>query len=93
MGHGPVKEDPAIERFNTFVSTSILFLYSLQTPFQRESAYMRFKWTPGAARAAFIGFIGVPLAIYYFADKYHVRWDWVGKRRGQSIDSTAVQAE
>ncbi|KAL9714895.1 hypothetical protein Ac2012v2_001555 [Leucoagaricus gongylophorus] len=74
MGHGPIKEDPAVERFNTF----------------RETAYMRFRWTTATARTAFLGFIGVPLAVYYIADKYHTRWDWVGKRRGQLIESTTV---
>jgi len=67
---------------------------------------MRFRWTTATARTAFLGFIGVPLAVYYIADKYHVcdsldsesvllitaqtRWDWVGKRRGQLIESTTV---
>ncbi|KAF9451220.1 hypothetical protein P691DRAFT_757500 [Macrolepiota fuliginosa MF-IS2] len=77
MGHGSIKEDPAIERFNTM----------------RETSYLRFKWTPATVRTALLGFIVVPSAIYYFADKYHVRWDWVGRRRGQPLDTVAAKAQ
>jgi len=33
---------------------------------------MRFRWSSPTVRTAFLGFIGVPLAIYYVADKYQV---------------------
>ncbi|TFK42870.1 hypothetical protein BDQ12DRAFT_676922 [Crucibulum laeve] len=72
MGHGPVKIDPAIERFNRM----------------REEAYMNFKWTQRTSRTALWGFIIIPGALFYFANNYHLRWNWVGKRRGESLDAT-----
>ncbi|KAF7777460.1 hypothetical protein Agabi119p4_3532 [Agaricus bisporus var. burnettii] len=74
MAHGPLKEDPAINRFNTM----------------RESAYLRFRWTPTTVRTTMLGFVLVPLAIYYIADRHDARWDWTAKRRGESL---AIRSE
>lgn len=40
---------------------------------QRESAYLRFRWTPTTVRATMLGFVLVPLALYYIADRHDVR--------------------
>ncbi|KAF4615220.1 hypothetical protein D9613_002806 [Agrocybe pediades] len=73
MGHGPVKTDPAIERFNTM----------------REQAYLNFRWTRRTIRTGILGFIVVPAAVYYIADKYEMRWDFSGRLKGEplTIDS------
>jgi len=64
-----VKIDPAIERFNTM----------------RESAYLNFRWTRRTMRTAFFGFVVAPLAVYYVASAFHLRWDWAGKLKGQPL--------
>ena len=43
------------------------------TPRQREDAYLNFRWTNRTVRTAVLGFIVVPAAVYYIADKYYVR--------------------
>ncbi|KAF9533343.1 hypothetical protein CPB83DRAFT_845104 [Crepidotus variabilis] len=75
MGHGAVKIDPAIERFNTM----------------RESAYLNFKWTPRTVRTAMLGFVAAPAIVYYLADNYYLHWDFVAKRKGQPLASAPPQ--
>jgi hypothetical protein len=77
MGHGPLKIDPAIERFNTM----------------REDAYLNFRWTNRTVRTAVLGVIVVPAAVYYLADRYYQRFDWAGRPKGQSILVTAPQPQ
>ncbi|KDR73428.1 hypothetical protein GALMADRAFT_251085 [Galerina marginata CBS 339.88] len=69
MGHGPVKIDPAIERFNTM----------------REEAYLSFRWTRRTVRTAVLGFVVFPAAVFLIASKYHLRWDYSGKLKGESL--------
>ncbi|TFK72556.1 hypothetical protein BDN72DRAFT_894717 [Pluteus cervinus] len=69
MGHGPVKEDPAVERFNQM----------------REEAYLKFRWTRRTVRTAVLGFIIVPGTLYFLASRYNTRYDWVGRRRGEPL--------
>ncbi|KAJ3504868.1 hypothetical protein NLJ89_g7717 [Agrocybe chaxingu] len=69
MGHGPVKIDPAIERFNNM----------------RESAYLNFRWTNCTVRTAVLGFIVVPAAVFYLADRYNQRFNFTATRKGQSL--------
>ncbi|KAF8892695.1 hypothetical protein BD779DRAFT_1205329 [Infundibulicybe gibba] len=66
-------EDPAIERFNRM----------------REEAYKNFRWTRQTTRTALLGFIIVPGVIYYFSNQYHMKWDWVAKRKGESLDTVS----
>jgi len=68
-GHGYVKQDPAIEKWNNM----------------REDAYQRFRFTPRTTRVAIIGFILVPGALLYYCNQTHTRWDWTGKRKGESL--------
>jgi len=73
MGDGPVKVDPAIERFNTM----------------RETTYLRFRWTPRTVRTTLLGFVVFPAAVYYLADKYYLHWDFTAKRKGEPLSNTA----
>ncbi|KAF9002034.1 hypothetical protein BDQ17DRAFT_1357966 [Cyathus striatus] len=68
-GHGPLKVDPAIERFDIM----------------RENAYLHFRWTPRTVKTAIFGFIVFPVATYYIADRYYRHWNWVGKLKGESL--------
>jgi hypothetical protein len=77
MGHGCVKNDPAIDRFNTM----------------RENAYLNFRWTRRTMRTAFIGFVVAPVAVYYVASAFHLRWDWAGKLKGQSLAAKPSNAK
>ncbi|PPQ72492.1 hypothetical protein CVT24_003255 [Panaeolus cyanescens] len=70
MGHGPVKIDPAIERFSRM----------------REDAYIGFRWTRRTTRTFALGFIVAPAIIYYLADTYTHKWDFRGKLKGQPLD-------
>ncbi|KAF5331024.1 hypothetical protein D9619_005726 [Psilocybe cf. subviscida] len=69
MGHGAVKVDPAIERFNTM----------------REEAYLHFRWTKRTVRTGLLGFVIVPGALYYLSTQYYQHWDFLGKRKGEAI--------
>ncbi|KAF8964647.1 hypothetical protein BDZ97DRAFT_875186 [Flammula alnicola] len=78
LSTGPVKIDPAIERFNNM----------------REEVYLNFRWTNRTVRTALLGFVVVPAAIYYVADTYYQRWDFTGKLKGEPLASkprTATQ--
>jgi hypothetical protein len=68
-GHGYVKHDPAIEKWNNM----------------REDAYKRFRWTSRTTRVSLIGFIVIPGALFYYCNTTHLRWDWTGKQRGESL--------
>ncbi|KJA27253.1 hypothetical protein HYPSUDRAFT_212884 [Hypholoma sublateritium FD-334 SS-4] len=74
MGHGPLKVDPAIERFNTM----------------REEAYLHFRWTNRTVRTAVIGFLVVPATMYYIASTSNQRWDWTGKLKGESLNAKST---
>ncbi|KAF8906059.1 hypothetical protein CPB84DRAFT_1960229 [Gymnopilus junonius] len=69
MGHGPVRIDPAIERFNNM----------------REEAYLHFRWTPRTVRTALWGFIIVPTTIFYIAKTYNMKWDFSGRLKGEPL--------
>ncbi|PPQ89077.1 hypothetical protein CVT25_006449 [Psilocybe cyanescens] len=73
MGHGPLKIDPAIERFNTM----------------REEAYLNFRWTRRTIRTGILGFIVVPVAVYYLADQYNLRYSWAGTLKGEPLSIKA----
>jgi len=68
-GHGYVKHDPAIERWNNM----------------REDAYKHFRLTPRTAWISFAGLALVPGAIYWIAANTDLRWRWGGKRKGESL--------
>ncbi|KIM80907.1 hypothetical protein PILCRDRAFT_9322 [Piloderma croceum F 1598] len=68
-GHGYVKQDPAIENWNNM----------------RENAYQRFRFTSRTTRVVLISCILIPGALLYFSNATHMRWDWTGKRKGESL--------
>ncbi|KIK08132.1 hypothetical protein K443DRAFT_128503 [Laccaria amethystina LaAM-08-1] len=55
----------------------------------RESAYLNFRWTRRTTRTAIYGFIIVPALLYYITDLTNQRWNWNGKRKGQSLSAKA----
>ncbi|EAU88126.1 hypothetical protein CC1G_03798 [Coprinopsis cinerea okayama7 len=63
------RHDPAIDRFNSM----------------RENAYLNFRWTRKTVTTAVIGFIVVPVAIYYGTVASTNRWNWNGKRKGEPL--------
>jgi len=68
-GHGYVKHDPAIEKWNNM----------------REDAYQQFRFTSRNTRLALVGLLLVPGALFYFSNTTHMRWDWTAKRKGESL--------
>jgi len=66
-GHGYVKHDPAIERWNLM----------------REDVYKHFKFTPRAAVISIVGLLVFPASIYWVAANTDSRWKWGGTRKGQ----------
>ncbi|PPQ66841.1 hypothetical protein CVT26_009620 [Gymnopilus dilepis] len=77
MGHGPVKTDPAIERFNTM----------------REEAYLHFRWTRRTVRTALWGFVLVPVSLFYISKTYNMRWDFSGRRKGEPLTIGASRSD
>ncbi|KZT28607.1 hypothetical protein NEOLEDRAFT_1175902 [Neolentinus lepideus HHB14362 ss-1] len=76
-GHQMVKHDPAIERWNAM----------------RENAYKYFRFTP---RNTFIGIVGVvivPGTLLYIASQTDNKWNFNGKRKGESLLIHAPQPE
>ncbi|KAF8327043.1 hypothetical protein F5887DRAFT_899191, partial [Amanita rubescens] len=61
--------DPAIERFNRM----------------REEAYKNFRWTKTTVRTAMLGFVVVPGIFYYLSSAGYHRWDWIARRKGESL--------
>ncbi|KAI0792911.1 hypothetical protein C8Q75DRAFT_587382 [Abortiporus biennis] len=70
-GHGYVKQDPAIERWNNM----------------REDAYKHFRFTRKTSLQVFAGLVAFPLAIYFISAKTDGRWKWDGKRKGESLNA------
>lgn len=69
------QDDPAIERWNRMVMQHVLKVpprISL-TLFQREEAYLNYRWTRRTVRTAMLGFIIVPGVLYYVVNRYQVR--------------------
>ncbi|KAI0073404.1 hypothetical protein K474DRAFT_1710738 [Panus rudis PR-1116 ss-1] len=64
-----MRKDPAIERWNTM----------------REDVYKYFRWTPRTTITAVIGLGVVPGLIYYLASKEDYKWNWHGKRKGETL--------
>ncbi|KAH6918891.1 hypothetical protein BKA70DRAFT_1416897 [Coprinopsis sp. MPI-PUGE-AT-0042] len=63
------RHDPAIDRLNTM----------------RESAHMFFKWNRRTVTTTLVGFVVVPVALYYSLAVTQDRWKWTGKRKGESL--------
>ncbi|TFK55300.1 hypothetical protein OE88DRAFT_1805666 [Heliocybe sulcata] len=72
-----VKYDPAIERWNAM----------------RENAYQHFRFTPRNTIISLLGMVIVPGTILYVASQTDERWNWNGKRRGESLLSRAPEPE
>lgn len=70
-GHGFVKHDAAIERWNLM----------------REDVYKHFRWSPRITAQVIGGMIVFPLTIYYIASKTDLRWKWTAKRKGESLNA------
>jgi len=68
-GHGYVKTDPAIERWNTM----------------REEAFHRFRFTARNTRIALVALVLIPGSMYYFASTKHLAWDWTAKKKGEPL--------
>ncbi|OCH95237.1 hypothetical protein OBBRIDRAFT_745853 [Obba rivulosa] len=68
-GHGFVRIDPAIERWIQM----------------RGDTYKHFRWTPRTTLIGIYGLILFPGLIYTIASTEYIKWDWVGKRKGESL--------
>ncbi|THG92971.1 hypothetical protein EW026_g8123 [Hermanssonia centrifuga] len=64
-----LKRDPAIDSFSLL----------------RSSYYQRFRFTPKLAVTSIIGMIAVPAAVYYIAENQDRKWDWKGRKKGESL--------
>ncbi|KIK63866.1 hypothetical protein GYMLUDRAFT_241756 [Collybiopsis luxurians FD-317 M1] len=65
----PFKPDAAVENSNLW----------------REQHYLRFRWTPKTARAAILGVVVFPIAVYSAVNYTTSRWSWNAKLKGQSL--------
>ncbi|KAF5376537.1 hypothetical protein D9757_008285 [Collybiopsis confluens] len=68
-GAHPLKTDPAVENSNLW----------------REQHYLRFRWTRTTARAAMLGVVVFPIAVYSAASYTSSRWSWNAKLKGQPL--------
>ncbi|KAG8941774.1 hypothetical protein FRC04_004091 [Tulasnella sp. 424] len=68
-GHGALKTDPALERWNLM----------------RENVYMHFKFTPSVTRKVLFWAGVVPVAAFYMAANQDYKWDWAGKTKNESL--------
>ncbi|OJT04078.1 hypothetical protein TRAPUB_5230 [Trametes pubescens] len=69
--------DPAVERWNTM----------------REAVYKNFRFNTRTARQSILGMLVFPAAIFTIAYSQDVKWDWVGKRKGESLARVAPAPE
>ncbi|KIY67726.1 hypothetical protein CYLTODRAFT_490416 [Cylindrobasidium torrendii FP15055 ss-10] len=77
-GHGPFRHyDASIERFDRW----------------RESAYLRFRWTPSHFRTFAAYFIIFPGALYMAHSYANERYNWRGARRGIPLDKHTAAAQ
>ncbi|KAH9923995.1 uncharacterized protein BXZ73DRAFT_103726 [Epithele typhae] len=76
-GHGYTKTDPAVDRWNVM----------------REAVYQNFRWNKRTARQAIFGMVLFPAAVYALAYNQHNKWDWAGKRKGESLLRAAPAQE
>ncbi|KAJ3843732.1 hypothetical protein F5878DRAFT_656496 [Lentinula raphanica] len=67
--HGSYKPDPAVENFNLW----------------REQNYLRFRWTPANVRAAILGVVVFPTALYTVVNLTTSRWFWNAKLKDQPL--------
>ncbi|KAL7419761.1 hypothetical protein Q5752_005677 [Cryptotrichosporon argae] len=68
-GHAPVRFDPALERWSQM----------------RENVYQHFTFTRRATRHVMLWGLVFPAAIAGVAMAYDDKFDWAGKRRGESL--------
>jgi len=68
-GHGYVKHDPAIERWNAM----------------RENAYKHFRFTPRTTIQSLCGLVVVPGVVLYIASQTNLKWEWRGKLKTESL--------
>ncbi|KIK31341.1 hypothetical protein PISMIDRAFT_670382 [Pisolithus microcarpus 441] len=64
-----VQLDPAIERWNRM----------------REDAYKHFRFTRRTSLITFTGCVLIPSVIYYVASETQYKFNWTGKRKGDSL--------
>jgi len=76
MAHGYVKKDPAIERWNLM----------------REDVYKHFRFTSRASWISLTGLVFVPGALLWLSAQQDLKWNWVGKRKGESLYTTPPRA-
>ncbi|KZP24828.1 hypothetical protein FIBSPDRAFT_1041942 [Athelia psychrophila] len=69
MGHGYVKTDPAIERWNTM----------------REEAFYRFRFNSRTTKITMVALVLIPGSLFYFCNTKHLKWDWTAKRKGEPL--------
>ncbi|KAI0287932.1 hypothetical protein BC826DRAFT_1041686 [Russula brevipes] len=75
-GHGYVNTDPAVDRWNRM----------------REDVYKHFRFTSRASWISFTGMVLVPGALIYLSAQQDRKWNWSGKRKGESLLSHPPQA-
>ncbi|EIM90510.1 uncharacterized protein STEHIDRAFT_154326 [Stereum hirsutum FP-91666 SS1] len=68
-GHGYVKHDPAVERWNSM----------------RENVWRYFKFTRQTTKVSLIGLVIFPGAIYLTSTLSIGKWDWKGRRKDETL--------
>ncbi|KAJ7063059.1 hypothetical protein C8F01DRAFT_1250646 [Mycena amicta] len=51
----------------------------------REEQFKHFRWTQRTLRTTFWGAIIIPFGLYLVINASTNKWDWSGKRQGQSL--------
>ncbi|KAF8496701.1 hypothetical protein F5888DRAFT_1803887 [Russula emetica] len=74
-GHGYVNTDPAVDRWNRM----------------REDVYKHFRFTSRASWISLTGMLLVPGALLYLSARQDLKWNWIGKQKGESLRSRPLQ--
>ncbi|KAJ7667233.1 hypothetical protein B0H14DRAFT_3074034 [Mycena olivaceomarginata] len=54
----------------------------------REEQFKHFRWTNRTVRSTFWGLLIIPVGLYLTIHATQNKWDWTGKRKGQSLDKS-----
>ncbi|KAA1467232.1 hypothetical protein DENSPDRAFT_832226 [Dentipellis sp. KUC8613] len=68
-GHGYVKHDPAIERWNSM----------------REGVYKHFRFTSRASWISISAVLLIPGSLIWISAQTDMKYDWTGKRKDESL--------
>ncbi|KAF7304754.1 hypothetical protein MKEN_01189500 [Mycena kentingensis (nom. inval.)] len=51
----------------------------------REDQYKYFRWTQRTVRSTLVGAAIIPVGLYLAISASTNKWDWTGKKRGESL--------